>query len=109
MAASLDPSNTVGIPIASLELSIRATNCLSNTRYKTIEDLEKASNDELRRIPRMGEKTIKEIRECIRYIRGGYASPCDVVVQWALAHSNLILALMHGEAEIKVVEKEGGL
>lgn len=93
--------NRSGTPIADLELSVRATNCLQNWRPGiTIEELDKMSDLDLLRIPHMGRRTVKEIREVIRSVRQSQLSISQEVMLWADAHQTLVLALIRGEAVI---------
>ncbi len=56
--------NEVGhLKIESLELSVRATNCLKNNGIETVADLEKFNKRELKRFYALGAKSIAEIAE----------------------------------------------
>lgn len=89
------------LAINDCELSVRTTNALQRSgRYKTLADLDAASDDELRRVPHFGVKGIAEIRSVIRSVRFGALSPNEEVTLWAIDHATLVTALMRGEAVI---------
>jgi len=87
--------------INDCELSVRTTNALQRYgRYKTLADLDAATDDELHRIPHLSTKGISEVRGAIRAVRFGALSLDDEVIAWAQAHLTLVRALMNGEAVI---------
>lgn len=102
------PDNRLAqITINDCEFSVKVTNALQNSgRYRTLADLDVESDDMLRRLPHLGPKGIKEIRDVIRSIRFGTLSVEQEIVAWAHEHATLIRALMAGEAVI--VPRERG-
>jgi len=50
-------------PISELDLSIRATNCLSSEKIVTVRDLVSKTEDDLLKIRNFGKTTLKEITE----------------------------------------------
>ena len=55
-----------GIPIDELDLTIRASNCLSFERIHTIEQLCSYTQNDLFALQNMGKKTITEIKDALR-------------------------------------------
>lgn len=88
------------ISINDCEWSVRTGNRLQASRYKTLADLDQASDLDLLAIRGFGPKCVREVRELIRNV--GQRNPDNDICEWALAHQNLIRALMNGEAEIRV-------
>ena len=66
--SQIDTSETKwsNIEIADLELSVRSYNCLSRAGYRTVEDLRKATVNELSRCRNLGQKSLKEIIHHLR-------------------------------------------
>jgi len=67
--------------IWELELSMRADNCLREEKIETVGDLLKYSEANLLRIPRLGLKTIKEIRDVLR-ANGLFLSEQGIPFDW---------------------------
>lgn len=89
------------MPIALLELSIRASNALRRWRPDlTVQDLISITDAELLRIPHMGPRSVKEIREAVRALKLIPRSEPDDLSDWVERHRTLVLALMRGEAVI---------
>ena len=61
----LDPSveAKLGMSLAELELSVRATNCLESENINTVRDLVQRSEDQLLEVRNFGETTLTEVRE----------------------------------------------
>jgi len=77
----------------------RARNALSmEGRYKTLADIERAPDEELMRIRRLGLKSIVETRRIIERLKSGEQDE----IEWARNHRNLIRAILAGEAEITI-------
>jgi DNA-directed RNA polymerase alpha subunit len=57
------------LPIIEMELSNRSTNAARNNDYQTAGDLADASDADLLRLPSMGRKSVREIREVIAALR----------------------------------------
>lgn len=94
-------SRLAAVSINDAEFSVRLINTLQRSgRYKTLLDLDREIDDNLLRIPHMGVKQLKEIRETIRNVRAGEITISESVLLWAREHETLILALMAGEATI---------
>lgn len=60
-----DTSNQIGAEIRSLEMTIRATNCLLAERIYTLSELTSRSETELLRLPQLTRKVLNEIRETL--------------------------------------------
>lgn len=54
--------NKLGTPIADLNLSVRATNCLESERIRTVRDLVQRNEDQLMEVRNFGETTLTEVR-----------------------------------------------
>jgi DNA-directed RNA polymerase subunit alpha len=52
----------LGMSLAELELSVRATNCLESEGITTVRDLVSRSEDQLLQVRNFGETTLKEVR-----------------------------------------------
>lgn len=52
-------------PVAELELSSRADNCLNNEGLKTVGEVMAKSDGELLRIPNFGKKSLRELKQAI--------------------------------------------
>jgi DNA-directed RNA polymerase subunit alpha len=57
----MDLRRKVELPIAALDLSVRASNCLESEGIQTIGDLVGRSHDELMGLPNFGRTSLKEI------------------------------------------------
>src|SRR5262245_33243933 len=53
----------LGMRLAELELSVRATNCLESEGIGTLRELVVRSDEELLEIPNFGETTLREVKE----------------------------------------------
>lgn len=95
------------VAVNDAELSVKTTNALQRSgRYKTLLDLDRALDDDLIRVPHIGAKALKEIRDAIRTVRAHKITISESVMLWAAEHETLILALMQGEATITPTKKE---
>jgi len=52
----------LGMRLADLELSVRATNCLESEGITTVRDLVTRNDDELLEVRNFGESTLKEVK-----------------------------------------------
>lgn len=94
-------SRLAAVSINDAELSVRTTNALQRSgRYKTLLDLDRELDDNLFRVPHLGPRCIKEIRDAIRSVKAVNITISESVLLWAREHETLILALMAGEASI---------
>lgn len=57
------------LPIAELELSVRAFNCLKRAEINTIGELTDKTEDELTRVRNLGKKSVDEIKEKLSNFR----------------------------------------
>lgn len=89
-------------PIKDCELSPRTLNQLSRWRFGlTLGDLDLLSDEYLLQVPQFGRKCLKEMRDYIASLKGDEpAAPKIDVVNWALEHECLIMALIKGEAVV---------
>jgi DNA-directed RNA polymerase subunit alpha len=64
-AIVLDPAAEakLGMSLAELDLSVRATNCLESENIATVRDLVTRSEDQLLEVRNFGETTLAEVRE----------------------------------------------
>ena len=64
-AIVLDPATEakLGMSLAELELSVRATNCLESENITTVRDLVTRSEEQLLEVRNFGETTLAEVRE----------------------------------------------
>jgi DNA-directed RNA polymerase subunit alpha len=64
-AVSLDPATEakLGMSLAELELSVRATNCLESENIATVRDLVTRTEEQLLEVRNFGETTLAEVRE----------------------------------------------
>jgi DNA-directed RNA polymerase subunit alpha len=64
-AVMLDPATEakLGMNVAELELSVRATNCLESESISTVRDLVSRTQEQLMEVRNFGETTLTEIRE----------------------------------------------
>ncbi|HMC66809.1 MAG TPA: DNA-directed RNA polymerase subunit alpha C-terminal domain-containing protein, partial [Gemmataceae bacterium] len=53
----------LGMSLAELELSVRATNCLESEGITTVKDLVIRNDDELLEVRNFGETTLKEVKQ----------------------------------------------
>ena len=53
----------LGIPIADLKFSVRASNCLESENIRTVRDLVRRSEDQLLEVRNFGETTLHEVQE----------------------------------------------
>jgi DNA-directed RNA polymerase subunit alpha len=65
VGSSLDPSteSKLGLSLADLKLSVRATNCLESENINTVRDLVQRTEDQLLEVRNFGETTLNEVRE----------------------------------------------
>jgi DNA-directed RNA polymerase subunit alpha len=65
---SLDPvmEAKMGMSLAELNLSVRATNCLESENINTVRDLVARTEDQLLEVRNFGETTLNEVREKLR-------------------------------------------
>lgn len=97
----MTPAFLYQMPIADVEFSVRTTNCLqASGLYPTLGHLAAATDNDLLRVPNLGRKSFKEIREVIKSVLGGPLGGDEQIVCWALDHKKLIQALIAGEATI---------
>ncbi|MBN2023512.1 MAG: DNA-directed RNA polymerase subunit alpha [Pirellulales bacterium] len=63
--AGIDPATEakLAMPLAELDLSVRASNCLESENIHTVRDLVTHSEDQLLEVRNFGETTLMEIRE----------------------------------------------
>jgi DNA-directed RNA polymerase subunit alpha len=64
-AAGVDPAteSKLSMPLAELNLSVRATNCLESENIHTVRDLVTRTEDQLLEVRNFGETTLNEVRE----------------------------------------------
>lgn len=62
----VNPSWFEDIDIIALNLGVRPTNCLNNTKIKTIAEVLARTTDELKAIKNMGVKSVNEIIQKLR-------------------------------------------
>jgi hypothetical protein len=90
--------------LQALELPVRAYNALRAWRPDiTLAELHAISDDELLRVPGMGRRSVRDIREsveAIEAITGEDRAAKKRLHEWVDAHRTLVLALMRGEAVI---------
>ena len=53
----------LGMSLAELELSVRATNCLESENITTVRDLVTRTEEQLMEVRNFGETTMSEVRE----------------------------------------------
>ena len=53
----------LGMTLADLKLSVRASNCLESENIQTVRDLVQRSEDQLLEVRNFGETTLREIKE----------------------------------------------
>jgi hypothetical protein len=70
-----------GTPIAELKLSARSHNALINNRVDTIEELRGMSDYELWRLPYVGKKCLREVREALARWESGEPAVSPTVPQ----------------------------
>lgn len=65
VTSALDPSteSKLGLSLADLKLSVRATNCLESENINTVRDLVQRTEDQLLEVRNFGETTLNEVRE----------------------------------------------
>ena len=56
----------VSIPIERLNLTIRSLNALKRSKYNTVDELLKLTEEELSNIKNLGKKSIEDIAEKLR-------------------------------------------
>lgn len=63
-APAVDPEfqNKLSMPIQSLDLSVRANNCLESARIQTVRDLVKKTDAELLKVRSFGKTSLREVR-----------------------------------------------
>jgi DNA-directed RNA polymerase subunit alpha len=64
----LEMEEKLNKPLAELNLSVRATNCLESEGINTVRDLVSRSEDELLQVRNFGETTLHEVREQLQII-----------------------------------------
>lgn len=64
----LEMEEKLNKPLAELNLSVRATNCLESEGINTVRDLVTRSEDELLQVRNFGETTLHEVREQLELI-----------------------------------------
>ncbi|MCD6415157.1 MAG: DNA-directed RNA polymerase subunit alpha [Planctomycetes bacterium] len=57
------PESKLSMPLAALDLSARASNCLKNIKAKTVRDLLRISPDDLLKVRNLGKVTMDELGE----------------------------------------------
>ncbi|HVJ80783.1 MAG TPA: DNA-directed RNA polymerase subunit alpha [Planctomycetia bacterium] len=64
----VDPEleSKLGMSLAELELSVRATNCLESEGITTVRELLRMDEDSLLKVRNFGETTLKEVREKLK-------------------------------------------
>ena len=70
----------LGMSLAELELSVRATNCLESEGITTVRDLVSKNEDELLQVRNFGDTTLVEVRERLQQhgLRLGMRVPARV-------------------------------
>jgi DNA-directed RNA polymerase subunit alpha len=68
MPLNLDASmeSKLAMPLADLNLSVRASNCLESENIMTVRDLVTKSEDQLLEVRNFGETTLTEVRNKLR-------------------------------------------
>lgn len=66
----VNPSWFEDIDIIALNLGVRPTNCLNNTKIKTIAEVLARTTDELKAIKNMGVKSVNEIIQKVKDLSG---------------------------------------
>jgi len=63
--SALDPATEtkLGMSLAELDLSVRATNCLESENITTVRDLVSCTETQLLEVRNFGETTLQEVRE----------------------------------------------
>lgn len=61
-AAEAEQANRLDMPIADLDLSVRASNCLDSAGIRTVGELTSMSEDDLLKIRSFGKTSLREIR-----------------------------------------------
>jgi DNA-directed RNA polymerase subunit alpha len=64
----LEMEEKLNKPLAELNLSVRATNCLESEGINTVRDLVSRNEDELLQVRNFGETTLHEVREQLQLI-----------------------------------------
>ncbi len=64
----LEMEEKLNKPLAELNLSVRATNCLESEGINTVRDLVSRNEDELLQVRNFGETTLQEVREQLQLI-----------------------------------------
>ena len=82
----VNPSWFEDIDIIALNLGVRPTNCLNNTKIKTIAEVLARTTDELKAIKNMGVKSVNEI---IQKVKDYVSDPANLNVATISATSNL--------------------
>ena len=73
-------------------------------RFRTLLDLENASDTDLLAIPKFGSLALKQTRQQIRDVRASKASLREEMIAWVDHHKLVVMALMAGEAVIVLKE-----
>jgi DNA-directed RNA polymerase subunit alpha len=64
----LELEDKLGMSLAELQLSVRATNCLESEGINTVRDLVTRNEDQLLQVRNFGETTLMEVRERLQVI-----------------------------------------
>ena len=84
-----------------LELPIRAFNALRSWRPNiTIRELDETPDEVLLAIPRMGRRSVRDIRDSVDAILGLNKAETRRLHEWVETHRALVLSLVRGEAVI---------
>lgn len=95
------PSHPQNHELQSLELPVRAYNALRAWRPDiTLKELDAISDDDLLRVPGMGRRSVRDIRESVDAVLGLDKAEDKHLHEWVDAHKALVLALTRGEAVI---------
>lgn len=102
----------------------RALNAFADLgKYKTVGELAEAKDEELMNVPRIGRRTINQIRQRLAELkaksegadvkaepiaaapmtqRRNASADSGLEIEWAKSHKNLVLAIMSGEVTIQL-------
>ena len=64
---NLENDEKLSIVLKDLDFSVRTMNCLSNQGLKTIGELVVYSEHDLRSFPKMGRKSVEEIKNILQH------------------------------------------
>jgi hypothetical protein len=94
------------IPVTSLGLSVRSSNCLRSAGISTVGELFDQTTEDLLRMANMGQKSVSEIRECLRRIG---ISDCEARHVWRRTLDlRLLLRLTDIEPDIEPLASRAG-